>query len=426
MADAEPLARAQKIVTERLGLKVLELEPQGRIYNNYTYRLTLDTRDGPQSLQSNGQYGTTAFPPETKSLILRIPNLDASLNHESRIEHEIAALELVRTFGSPLLRSLIPDVYSWARVDQADGDGWILYESKDGINIGLDFPRLPYERQKVILSQLAYITKAFHELPIPDAIDRYGGLRFSDNGDVASGPAALPIGDPVETYEDVYRNLLRRQLELSDSSDLIAGWKSSNLRHRLDEFASEGIDAIFRRTPIPDKRTFVHGDLSAQNILVDPDTFQITGLLDFEFSQIASPLEEYLYSFHDVHGLIPGAHTTDEGLLSLRDSLLHGFPSPLPESPPLPTGPVRFGSKRNIQWHLAKAWDDELAKAGVERPATIPYADEVSRIHWFAQEICPFYFLQSMWLEAVGEERAQQERSKQHGLLDEYLKGWGY
>lgn len=31
-----------------------------------------------------------------------------------------------------------------------------------------------------------------------------------------------------------------------------------------------------------------------------------------------------------------------------------------------------------------------------------------------------------MWLEAVGEDRAKEEREKQHRLLDQYLKGWGY
>ncbi|GAB1214009.1 hypothetical protein ATERTT37_003165 [Aspergillus terreus] len=423
MAVEEQLVHARKIATERLGLKVVDIAPQGRVYNNFTYKLSVDAADGPPVLRSTGQHGTTALPPDVQSLILRIPNPDASLNQDARVEHEVAALALVKSSGPPLLRSLIPDVYSWASVSQANEGGWILYECKEGVNIGLDFPRLPHEKQKVLLSQLAQITKAFQELPLPASIDRYGGLRFNENGEVVSGSAALPIGEPVETYQDMYRNVLRRQLELSDSSEFINGWKSTDLRERLDKFAAKGVEELFKRVSIPNRKTLVHG---TQNVLVDPKTYQITGLLDLEFSQVASPLEEYLYSFHDVHGLLPGAHTTDEGLLALRKALLHGFPNPLPESPPPPTGPVRFGSKRNIQWHLAKAWDEELAKLEVQRPATIPSADEISRLHWFAQDICPFYFLQTMWLEAVGEDRAKEEREKQHRLLDQYLKGWGY
>ncbi|KAG2419956.1 hypothetical protein HFD88_004753 [Aspergillus terreus] len=397
MAVEEQLVHARKIATERLGLKVVDIAPQGRVYNNFTYKLSVDAADGPPVLRSTGQHGTTALPPDVQSLILRIPNPDASLNQDARVEHEVAALALVKSSGPPLLRSLIPDVYSWASVSQANEGGWILYECKEGVNIGLDFPRLPREKQKVLLPQLAQITKAFQELPLPASIDRYGGLRFNEDGEV-----------------DMYRNVLRRQLELSDSSEFINGWKSTDLRERLDKFAAKGVEEMFKRVTIPNRKTLVHG---TQNVLVDPETYQITGLLDLEFSQVASPLEEYLYSFHDVHGLLPGAHTTDEGLLALRKALLHGFPNPLPESPPPPTGPVRFGSKRNIQWHLAKAWDEELAKLEVQRPATIPSADEISRLHWFAQDICPFYFLQTMWLEAVGEDRAQEELLSQTDLL---------
>lgn len=162
------------------------------------------------------------------------------------------------------------------------------------------------------------------------------------------------------------------------------------------------------------------------NVLIDPETLQVTALLDFEFCQIATPVEEYLYSFYDINCILPGPHTTDDGLAVLRTSLLHGFPTPLPESPPPQTGPVRFGAKKNIQWHIAKAWDDELEKVGALRPATIPSSPEISALHWFCQDICPFYFLQKMWIDTRAPGEVEQEKKKREALLDKYLTGWGY
>lgn len=42
--------------------------------------------------------------------------------------------------------------------------------------------------------------------------------------------------------------------------------------------------------------TFVHGDFGAQNLLVDPATWQVIALLDFEFAHIGGPLEDVSWS----------------------------------------------------------------------------------------------------------------------------------
>ncbi|KAF9885584.1 hypothetical protein FE257_012790 [Aspergillus nanangensis] len=426
MASSTELELARKIATEKLNLQVRDIGPIGKGYNNFIFKLSLDDCHDFRSDRGRPQPGTVALPPQTRELILRIPNPDASLNNPARVEHEVAVLALLRSSESQKLKALIPDVYSWKNYVDSNDTGWILSQHMQGTNVGLEFPRIPLERQKIIVHQLAQIAKAIQDLSIPSSVRGYGGACFNDAGEVVSGPAALPIGAPYETYQDLYKGLLRRQLELSDSSDVLNGWRDSGLRDRLDKFLAEGIDAIFKTTAVSSRKCLVHGDLSTHNILVDPDTFEITALLDFELSHIASPLEEYLYSFYDVHGLLPGLYTTDEGMVAVRKALLDGFPSPLPESPPLPTGPVRFGEKQNIQWELLKAWDDELAALGVLRPATIPYAADISALHWFSQDVCQFYFLQDMWLEAIGEKRVAEERKEQQELLEQYLTGRGY
>jgi hypothetical protein len=185
---------------------------------------------------------------------------------------------------------------------------------------------------------------------------------------------------------------------------------------------------LFHSTPLITGRRIQisHCVAGTSNVLVDPKSLKITALLDLEFSHIGSPLEEYLYSFYDVGGILPGRHEADEDMGKLRLALLEGFPTPLPESLPPHTGPVKFGAKKHIQWHIAKAWTDELAHAGAQYPATIPYAEEVSALHWFSQEICPFYFLQEMWVKARGPEAVQKTMQEKEALLDSYLKEWGY
>jgi hypothetical protein len=64
---------------------------------------------------------------------------------------------------------------------------------------------------------------------------------------------------------------------------------------------------------------------AAENILVDPETHQITGLLDFDCSHIASQADEFFYSFMDFGGLVPGPFEGGD-LEHLRNYQLHGFP----------------------------------------------------------------------------------------------------
>lgn len=211
------------------------------------------------------QPGTVPIPPGTQHLILRTPNTDASLNNTARVQHEVAAAAIIRSSKSALLRSLVPEIYSWKNLDDGSAaeSAWVLTEYKPGKTMNLDFPKLDFEQQKIILHQIAQIVKALQqETPIPETVTGYGGLTFNHAGDIVSGPTALPIGGPFASYQDLYRSMLREQLKLSDTSDVIAGWKESTLRHRLDKFAADGIDSVCAAALSSSAKTIIHGDLS--------------------------------------------------------------------------------------------------------------------------------------------------------------------
>jgi Ser/Thr protein kinase RdoA (MazF antagonist) len=74
---------------------------------------------------------------------------------------------------------------------------------------------------------------------------------------------------------------------------MVAGWEPP-LRARLENFLSSptGISSqLLKYTNT--RQTLVHGDFDLMNFLFDPETLQITAILDYDFSHVASPLDEY-------------------------------------------------------------------------------------------------------------------------------------
>ncbi|KAB8277538.1 hypothetical protein BDV30DRAFT_223665 [Aspergillus minisclerotigenes] len=110
--------------------------------------------------------------------------------------------------------------------------------------------------------------------------------------------------------------------------------------------------------------------------LYDPETLHITALLDYGLSHVPIPATEYLHSFHSISCALTAPYSEETG--DLREA-------------PMRQGREEFGSGRDIQWGLAKAWNDELGRVGAPRPSTIDGADDFSRVHWFIQDPAPWH-----------------------------------
>lgn len=66
------------------------------------------------------------------------------------------------------------------------------------------------------------------------------------------------------------------------------------------------------------------------NILFDKSSLTITALLDFEFAHIASPIDEYLYSFQSLNAILVGPYEKGD-MGQLQQYLLTGIkPEKLP------------------------------------------------------------------------------------------------
>lgn len=153
-----------------------------------------------------------------------------------------------------------------------------------------------------------------------------------------------------------------------------------------------------------------------ENILFDPDTFKVTALLDFDFTHIASPSDEFFYSFPDFHGIVPGPFERED-LLQLRKAQLNSFSN---------VGDQSRSNSADVSWEVAEMWQNSLRQQSAKGPGDLKGTDELSCIYWFLLDVCPPFFLRPRWLKRrTGEQQLAAKREVAENL-DKYLQRWGY
>jgi hypothetical protein len=146
--------------------------------------------------------------------------------------------------------------------------------------------------------------------------------------------------------------------------------------------------------------------------LYDPNTKKIIALIDYDFSCVSHPSYEFLRSFDGLVGQFRGwSADDDEEQQKLHDAKLNGFPSPLPAS--LADG---------VQWETAKAWEDELEKAQVDRPSTIRGIEKVADVDAILRGILPWRLTNSDILRLQSEETIQKCRGDSEKHLAKMLE----
>ncbi|KAJ5738249.1 hypothetical protein N7493_001404 [Penicillium malachiteum] len=98
-----------------------------------------------------------------------------------------------------------------------------------------------------------------------------------------------------------WKGRLRDQLKGADKSPVIEGWSAGDLRGRIEEFIAHGIsNDLIQASVDSSKRVLIHGDFTMNNMLVNPDTNQLTVVLDFDFSSIGPPAHLFFSSLQDL------------------------------------------------------------------------------------------------------------------------------
>lgn len=152
------------------------------------------------------------------------------------------------------------------------------------------------------------------------------------------------------------------------------------------------------------------------NLLFDPETATITGLLDFDFSHIASAADEYFYSFDAIHGLVPPPMPGDP-MDILRKCLLHGFG----------ISDAERKAAEMVDWNVAMMKDEAFLSCGVRRPIDMmPKIEILSELYWFIQNISPgLFFLPRVRAKMTPEKAARMRNAIQEDLC-KTLSQWGF
>lgn len=244
-------------------------------YNNFIYHVTFESPiTGPiniKSFQSDKvQPGTVPFPAQSTSLLVRLSNSDprTGLNNNNRVENEVAFMALVRqALAKTKYSHIIPDVYSWASTNS--GQAFTMQQYMPGTIPAKTFETLSLEDKSIVLGQMADILALLQQFDIPKTVERFGGLKFDEHGNIISGQMSLFKGEPSETYKDFIRSIFKVKLQEADENPVIEGWKENELRAKLDKFIGQKLDETLKDYEQV-HRVLIHGDFSKSSIPIEP------------------------------------------------------------------------------------------------------------------------------------------------------------
>ncbi|KAK6209010.1 hypothetical protein LQW54_006758 [Pestalotiopsis sp. IQ-011] len=431
------------LLREKFDRKVTALNTLGRDSNNFVYKVELAPKDAhatanPQ-LNRIAKPGTAPLPEDVSAVVIRISNPQALINHEVRVENEVAAMTLMRDALSSYSSSLVPEIYDWNSCTPSIKDspfGYVLQEHKPGT--GLDstfglganseektsFEDLPEDNKRDLLAQIAAVFKLIQTYELPATVKGYGGLRFDEAGDIVTGPTALPCGGPFETYPEMHAQMLRFQLEEADRNEnIVRGWRggdlernSVGLRDRLDKLAStDGIAKIVAQNSV-DRPTLVHGDFDIFNMLFDVKSNRLTALLDFDFAHVATPADECFYSMGMLGHILLGPLQEGPEQQWVK-CLVQGCEGNIPTTEE---------ERGHVPWRTMEILSQEFGRAGVLRPQDIKGIGELAGVKWFLEAVFPPFFASPRWLSKRTPEQIARIKSSHEAQIQGYLERWGY
>ncbi|KAI1426792.1 kinase-like domain-containing protein [Xylaria sp. FL1777] len=390
-------------------------------YNNFIYRLSLPA-NSPVNLRFRDakQPGSVPIPAGTSEFILRLSNPDAAdMHQQTRVQNEVGLLNLAGAALEHLEPAVVPFVFGWGGASSEEGPGWILQELMPGTPLHSAFRgTMSLEQKRGVLSQMAALLKALQDYALPGSITGWGGVTFDESGTIVSAPMSSVGAGPWCSLEECFRGRLQAALRQADASPLLRGWRDNGVRERVDAFVERGLSAQFLDLTSKEDRTIVHADLTPDNLLYDPATGRITALLDYDFAGILHPGYEFFRSFGHSGGRLLGwtgdATPLEQEALALRSAKLTGrFPSPLPAPVASPNGP-------QVDWELARAWEDELQKLDVKRPSTIRGIDKVADVEEVLGSLYPWRLTNEDFLRLNPDEdqRAALRRNAETRLIN--------
>jgi aminoglycoside phosphotransferase (APT) family kinase protein len=180
------------------------------------------------------------------------------LRHPARASVDVALMHLVRGLLP------VPRVLD-AKPEGDDGDPpYVLTERLPGVNLETYLETAPDEQRRRVGEQ-------FGEL-----LARLSGMPFLTSGDFIGRDLAIEPFDQGDLRQWFNRHAEDIGFSRSQVDSLY------NVLDAAEDLAADGVGRV----------CLVHSDFNPKNLLVDPDTAEITGLLDWEFAHAGSPYSD--------------------------------------------------------------------------------------------------------------------------------------
>ena len=192
--------------------------------------------------------------------IARFP--DKSLRNEKGsqlIKNEIDILYLLRTF----LSFKIPEPIHYSLNKE---NPFMVYEKIPGVSLSKCFNELKNTQKQKIAHQIAEFLSELHSLRLDESLE-LKPLSTKDYRDYW-----MKIN--IELKREIFPKLNSKQ----------KNWIGNVFSDFLED------NQNFKFTPC-----VIHGDFDTSNILVDPNSYNITGIIDFEESSIFDPATDFLF-----------------------------------------------------------------------------------------------------------------------------------
>jgi serine/threonine protein kinase len=242
-----------------------------------------------------------------KEAVARLPYKHLRLQY--RLQSEVGAMKFAAAKLSYKWKSLVPEVYAWDSDPQNPvGSPYSIMEKMSGTTLASQFSTLSKERKISIAKQLARFTSALYQL----------GSEFTQIGGVYCKDDHFEVGPLIRNWPEEARQ--RPEVDngpWESTHDFLAGQFEQLMRLWQDFYAPQvnakkyflgtNIDEIMQfiiqaaslipqfdprvLTGDPDadtRRGFVHTDLHAGNILINPISATLTGIIDWEAAGVLS------------------------------------------------------------------------------------------------------------------------------------------
>ncbi|MFX0033136.1 MAG: phosphotransferase family protein [Candidatus Hodarchaeota archaeon] len=201
---------------------------------------------------------------EVKSrFIFRFPDIHfRNINGIQLIEREILMLNIIKGYvpfsiPNPIYISTEPD------------NPFVGYEKIQGTRLSQCFEKTSKNQKKKIAKQIGFFLSQLHSDKLHDIVLNEAKQSYSSK-------------QYKKEWSNYYQEIQTTIFPIMNSAQ--------------KEWLNKLFTKFFEREEnFKFKPTLIHGDFDTSNILVDPKTFEITGIIDFEDSRIYDPAADFLF-----------------------------------------------------------------------------------------------------------------------------------